>query len=79
MKLTLDIPDEAFLSFGMTGEDLRREAKKEIALAFYARGFVSLGKAVEIAETSRMQFERWLADRKIERPFSEEELEKELS
>lgn len=79
MTLTLDISDDALTELHFGREDLRREAKKEIALAFYARGFVSLGKAVEIAETSRMQFERWLADRKIERPFSEEELEKELS
>ena len=31
-----------------------REARKELALAFYARGVLSLGKTVELAETSRM-------------------------
>lgn len=79
MRLILDISDELYAGSHLGRVAWEREAKKELALAFYARGFVSLGKAVGIAETSRMQFERWLVDRKVERPFSEEELEKELS
>lgn len=79
MRLILDISDDALTELHFGREELRREAKKELALAFYARGFVSLGKAVEIAETSRMQFEWWLVDRKIERPFSEEEMAREIA
>jgi predicted HTH domain antitoxin len=79
MILRLEIPDSLLAATGLTEAVWSREAKKELGLAFYARGFLSLGKAVELAETSRMEFERWLAERQIERPFSEEELARELA
>ncbi|MBN8458277.1 MAG: UPF0175 family protein [Verrucomicrobia bacterium] len=79
MTLTLDISDKALAAARLACGDVRYEAKKELALAFYARGFLSLGKAVELAETTRRDFESWLAERKIERPFSEEELAREFA
>lgn len=35
-------------------------------------------KAVELSGASRMEFEGWLGERKIVRPFSEEDLRHEL-
>ena len=78
MRVTLEIPDEIFAAARLPEGGWERAAKKELALAFYARGVLSLGKAVELAETSRMTFEGWLAERKIERPFSTSDLTKEV-
>lgn len=79
MILNLEIPDALISASLLTEAEWVHEARKELALAFYARGFLSLGKAVELAETTRMSFEAWLAERKIERPFSEAELEREVA
>lgn len=79
MTLTLDISESVFSELGIGREELQSEARKELALAFYVRGFVSLGKAVELAGTTRMMFEGWLRERQIERPFSDEEMKHELA
>lgn len=79
VTLTLEISDKALAAARLECGDVRREAKKELALAFYARGFLSLGKAVELAETTRMEFEGWLRERKIERPYSVEDAARDIA
>lgn len=78
MTLTLDISDAVFSGLGIGREEIQNEARKELALAFYARGFVSLGKAVELAGTTRIVFEGWLRERKIERPYTVDDLSDDL-
>lgn len=78
MTLTLDISDAIFSELEIGREELQLEAKKELALAFYVRGFVSLGKAAELAGTTRMMFEGWLSERKIERPHALDDLAHDL-
>jgi predicted HTH domain antitoxin len=68
--LTLDIPDEALAASPLPKVDWENEARKELALAFYARGLLSAGKATEWSGVSRMEFEQWIAERKIVRPLS---------
>jgi len=78
VALTLQISDELLAASGLPASDWEFEARKELALAFYARGLFSIGKAAELAAATRMEFERWVAERKIERPFSEVDLAREL-
>ena len=78
MTVTLEIPDEIVSAARLAEGDWAGEVKKELALAFYERGVLSLGKAVELAEVTRMEFEGWLAVRKIERPFAVGDLERDL-
>ncbi len=77
MQLTLEIPDPVFASSAMSAVDLTLEVKRELALSLYRRGVLSVGKAAELAGTSRMTFEGLLADRRIERPFSAADFEHE--
>jgi predicted HTH domain antitoxin len=51
----------------------------DVAVSYYAQGFVSMGKATELSRLSRWEFEAALADRKIERNYSKEDLEADLA
>ena len=79
MQVTLEIPDEAVHSMRLRASDAQAEIAKEIALALYARGLLSLGKATELAGMARLDFEAILAKRRIERPFDVTELERDLA
>jgi len=78
LKLTLDIPDEALEAAPFDAADWEGEAKKELSLAFYARGLISAGKASELAGVPRRQFEAWLGERRIERPLSDADVKADL-
>ncbi len=78
MQVTLEIPDSVIASAAMSAADLTLELKKELALSLYGRGVLSAGKAAELAEASRMDFEALLAERRIERPLSAEDFEHEM-
>lgn len=79
MQVTLEIPDEAVHSMRLRSSDAQAEVSQEIALALYARGWLSLGKATELAGMARLDFEAVLAKRRIERPFDATELERDLA
>ena len=79
MLLTLEIPDEVVEGMRLAVSDAQAEVKKEVSLALYARGMLSLGKAVELAAVTRADFERALARRRIERPYDTTELERDLA
>ncbi len=69
MLLTLEIPDEVVEGMRLAVSDAQAEVKKEVSLALYSRGLLSLGKAVELAAVTRADFEGALARRRIERPY----------
>jgi predicted HTH domain antitoxin len=79
MQLTIQIPDAALRAMRMPADQIEAELKKELALVLYSREVLSAGKATEMAGISRLEFEALLAERRIERPFSIEELERDLS
>jgi predicted HTH domain antitoxin len=54
------------------------EVRKELTLGYDALGLISVGKALEMSGASRMEFEWWLGEREIVRPFSEEDPRHEL-
>jgi len=78
MSLMLEIPEEAVNAMRLPRGEVERELRKELALALYARGALSIGKSAEVAGLSRREFEAMLAQRRIERPYSSEELERDL-
>lgn len=79
MILTLEIPDAALSGLELGGHAVEADARIELALAWYRRGALSVGKASEVAGISRMAFERLLAEREIERPFDLKELNEEIA
>lgn len=79
MALTIEIPDEAVEALGMPTSQGQAELKKELAVALFARGALSLGRSVEVGGVSRAVFERILSERRIERSFTAAELERDLA
>ena len=79
MALTLKIPEEVVSAMGLSREETRRELQKELALALYTRGVFSAGKAAEVAEISRMEFERLLCERQVVRNYAAEDLKHDLA
>jgi predicted HTH domain antitoxin len=78
MSLTLEIPEEAVTAMRLPRAEVERELRKELAVALYARGALSIGKSAEVAGVPRREFEALLAQRRIERPYSSAELDRDL-
>ena len=49
MRFTIEIPDAAVEALKLPASEVQAELRKELAVAVYSRGALSLGKAVEIA------------------------------
>lgn len=78
MPFVLEIPDDVLDALRFPREEIDRELGTELAVALYARGALSMGKAVAMSRLSRWAFEDVLAERKVERPFTEAEVEHDL-
>lgn len=79
MLVTLEIPDKVVEGMHLPASNAQAEVRKEIALALYARGLLSIGKATELAGVPRHDFEEVLAKRRVERPYDATELERDLA
>ena len=65
MSLNITIPDSIVLSTRQSFEQFESEAKKAIALKFYADEKLSLGQAAELSGLSKLEFMRFLGQNKI--------------
>lgn len=77
-KLTLEVPSEVVDAAKLPPAELEVELLKELALALYQRGVLSLGKARVLAAMTRWQFEQLLADRQVPRHYDETDLQDDL-
>jgi predicted HTH domain antitoxin len=77
-KLMLEVPTEVIDAVRLPPGELERELLKELALALYNRGVLSLGKARLLAQMTRWQFEELLGERQIPRHYTEADLEEDL-
>lgn len=77
-KLTLEVPAEVVDAAKLPPAELETELRKELALAFYQRGVLSLGKARVLAGLTRWQFEQLLSDRRIPHHYTETDLQDDL-
>ena len=78
-KLTLEVPSEVVDAVKLPPAEVEGELRKELALALYRRGVLSLGKARILAGMTRWQFEQALSDRQIPRHYTETDLQDDLS
>ncbi|NOX61596.1 MAG: UPF0175 family protein [Chloroflexi bacterium] len=76
--MTLEVPDEVIQATRLPADEIEREFRKELALALYQRGVLSLGKARLLAQMTLWEFEELLGKRKITRHYSEADLEEDL-
>ena len=78
LKLTLEIPGEVLDAVRLPPNEIERELRKELAIALYQRGALSLGKARALADMTYWQFEDLLGQRRIPRHYGEEDLEEDI-
>jgi len=65
MLLNIAIPDDVVLSTRQTYKQFEIEAKRAIALKFYADEKLSLGQASKLANLSKLEFMRFLGDNQV--------------
>lgn len=79
MGVQLQIPDTVVKAIRLPEERIVRELLVELAVALYAQGLLSFGKARELAGMGKYEFGRLLGERGIPRHYGREELEDDLA
>jgi predicted HTH domain antitoxin len=74
MNISLNIPDSIVRSLRLPEREAEPRLRSELALALYAQGLLSFGKASELAGISRFLFADTATQRGIPRHYSQEEL-----
>ena len=77
--VTIEIPEGFTRSFGQTDEEVRRNAKLELAIEMYREGRWSTGKAARFVGIPRLDFMDLLRDRKVPMPYTQEMLEQDFA
>lgn len=78
VKLTIEVPSEVIEAVKLPPSEMESEFRKELALALYQRGALSLGKARVLAQMPRWEFEELLGQRRIPRHYAEADLEEDI-
>jgi len=79
MGMTLHIPDSVLQGLRMPEGEIAQRLRTELAVSLYAQRALSLGKAAELAEMSRLSFGEFVGRRGIPRHYGDEELAQDLS
>ena len=79
MGITVKIPDSVVQGLRLPELEAERRIKVELALTLYAQGLLSLAKAAELADTSRLLFAELLTERGVARHYSDEDLADDLT
>jgi predicted HTH domain antitoxin len=77
-EIFLEVPAEVVEAAKLPPREMEREFRKELALALYQRGVLSLGKARLLAQMTRWEFEELLGVRRIPRHYTEADLEEDI-
>lgn len=78
MTYHLDIPESIANSLRLPASEIQQRLRTELAVALYAQGILSLGKASELAELSRFAFAELTEERNIPRHYTEDELTQDI-
>ena len=78
MAFRLDIPDLIARSIRLPLPEIEPRLRTELAIALYAQGILSFGKAAELAGTSRYAFADLIDNRNIPRHYTEDDLRHDL-
>ena len=63
--ISITLPPDILLTLNETEKELKKRIKTSLAIQLYAQQKVTIGKAAQIAELSRLQFETLLSEYKI--------------
>lgn len=75
---TIEIPSDVYDALKIPEEDRQEVLQRELALALYEEGVLSVGNARELAGLSRREFHRLLGEREISRHYTGEELAEDI-
>ena len=78
MTYHLDIPESIANSIRLPMPEVEPRRRLELALALYAQGILSFGKAAELAELTRFAFADLTGERSIPRHYTEQDLAQDL-
>jgi predicted HTH domain antitoxin len=78
MSVTLHIPDSVTQGLRIPEGEVEQRLRQELAVALYAGGLLSFGKACELAGANRFQFSDFLTQRNIPRHYGAEEFREDL-
>lgn len=76
---SIAIPEDVLNSMKIPRSEREQVLKQELAFALYQRGILAMGPARRLAGISKRDFLGGLGKRKIERHYTAEELEEDLS
>jgi predicted HTH domain antitoxin len=79
MGLVLRIPDSVVQGLRLPEGEIAQRLRAELAIALYSQGVLSLGKAAELAEMTRLLFGELAAQRGIPRHYTDEDLTQDLA
>jgi predicted HTH domain antitoxin len=79
MGMSLNIPDSVLQGLRIPEGEIEQRLRTELAIALYAQGALSLGKAAELAEMNRMPFGEMVGQRGIARHYGDAELAQDVS
>ena len=79
MSIQLEIPDSIAEAMRLARQDQKQQLLLELALALYARGILSFGKARELAGLSKYEFGLLLGKRSVARHYTAEDMQDDVS
>ena len=77
-KLHVEVPEDVAEALRLPPAEQESELRKELALALYQRGVLSLGKSRRLAAMSRWDFDQLLGQRKLTRHYTEDDLRDDI-
>jgi predicted HTH domain antitoxin len=78
MGIQLEIPDSIAQAIRLPSVDQKKQLLVELAVALYAQGVLSFGKARELAQMDKYTFGQLLGQRGIPRHYGDEELQDDV-
>jgi len=74
----IEVPSEVMDAIAAPPDEREPIVRQELAVSLYREGYLSFGKARELAGLSKHEFHRLLGDRNIERHYTEADLSADI-
>lgn len=78
MTINIEIPDSVARALRLPEKEQRKQIQTELAVALYAQGILSFGKACELAGMRKIEFSLALNERGVSRQYTEQDLQDDL-
>jgi len=77
-KIGVELPEDLVDAIKLPFEEVSMRLRKELAVRLYEKRLLGFGKARQLAEMSKWEFQRLLGEEQILRSYDSEELEKDI-